>query len=120
LESLNKTFHPSLTCAQLSLFLPHHLRPRTPLSVFHGPSGPGESLIRQATALHVSNTGFTLLYHSNFALVWELKSGQTQADLDRIPNRHRKLGLAIIDDLGARSFRVKEVGDVPESDHANV
>lgn len=107
LEDFDWSFNPSLKRAQFYQFATGaFVRERRDL-LFLGPPGLGKSHLVQAIGMHVIKAGFSVLYRSIFELVRELQSERSPAELDRILERHLKVDLLIIDDMGLKSLPPK-------------
>jgi DNA replication protein DnaC len=75
--------------------------------LFLGPPGLGKSHLAQALGLQAIKAGFAVLYRSIFDLVRDFQAEQSPADLDRVLQRHLKVDLLIIDDMGLKTLPPK-------------
>ena len=75
--------------------------------LFLGPPGLGKSHLAQAIGLQAIKAGFAVLYRSIFELVRDLQAERSPAELDRLLERHLKVDLLIIDDMGLKTLPPK-------------
>ena len=75
--------------------------------LFLGPPGLGKSHLAQAIGLQAIKMGFTVLYRSIFDLVRGLQAERSPSELDRLMDRHLKVDLPIVDDMGLKTLPPK-------------
>ena len=107
LEDFDWTFNTGLKRQQLyQLATCSFIREHRDL-LFLGPPGLGKSHLAQALGLQAIKAGFAVLYRSIFDLVRNLQAERSPAELDRILERHLKVDLLIIDDMGLKTLPPK-------------
>ena len=75
--------------------------------LFLGPPGLGKSHLAQAIGLNAIKAGHAVLYRSIFDLVRDLQAERSPAELDRVLERHLRVDLLIIDDMGLKTLPPK-------------
>ena len=106
-EDFDWSFNTCLKRAQIyQLATGNFIRERRDL-LFLGPPGLGKSHLAQAIGLQAIKMGFTVLYRSIFDLVRGLQAERSPSELDRLMDRHLKVDLLIVDDMGLKTLPPK-------------
>src|SRR3981081_2395921 len=102
LENFDFSFNPSINRALIYELATGQFVTQRRDVLLVGPPGVGKSHLVQAIGREVLQAGFLVLYRSNFDLVREVLTQETQLSEGRLLKKYLKPDLLIIDDMGLK------------------